>query len=225
MTRLSTLKERKRLSDVNETLFFFDIYIDTKYMLKKKVATKFKKYSIHSLSREDFLESVEKTKLLNNIINTIQLRHWATRELVVLLKYIDDLRDDHDNFVDAIESWNVMFDKKVELLKTFQKIEKNRNFWRRKYTTIVTKVIKFIDHINTLEEQKNDIRLTRDIDRFENDLRSKKVKRTLEFSKFFTLTNDTQSLYDIWKLRVKNKLKINANWWLIVEKKINIMII
>ena len=65
MTRLSTLKERKRLNDVNETLFSFDIYIDTKYMFKEKVATKFKEYSIHSLSREDFLESVEKTKLLN----------------------------------------------------------------------------------------------------------------------------------------------------------------
>ena len=128
MTRLSTFKERKRLNDVNETFFSFDIYIDTKYMLKEKVATKSREYSIHLLSREDFLESVEKAKLLNNIINTTQLRHWTTRELVVLLKYIDDLRDDHDNFVDAIESWNAMFDKKVELLETFQKIEKNKNF-------------------------------------------------------------------------------------------------
>ena len=193
-------------------------------MLKEEVVAKFKEYSIHSLSREDFLESVEKTKLLNNIINTTQLRHWATRELVVLLKYIDDFRDDHDNFVDAIESWNAMFDKKVEFLKTFQKIEKNKNFWRRKYTTIVIEVIKFIDHINTLKEQKNDIRLTRDIDRFENDLRSKKVKRIFKFFKFFTFTNDVQSLYDTWKLRVKNKFKVNAIWWLIVEKKINIMI-
>ena len=118
MTRLSILKERKRLNDVNETFFSFDIYIDTKYMLKEEVATKFREYSIHSLFREDFLESVEKMKLFNNIINTTQLRHWTTRELVVLLKYIDDLRDDHDNFVDVIESWNAMFDKKVELLKT-----------------------------------------------------------------------------------------------------------
>ena len=75
MTRLNTFKKRKRLNDVNETFFFFDIYIDTKYMLKEKVATKFKEYSIHFLSQEDFLESVEKTKLFNNIINTTQLRH------------------------------------------------------------------------------------------------------------------------------------------------------
>ena len=75
MTRLNTLKERKRLNDVNETFFFSNIYIDTKHMLKEEVATKFKNYSIQSLFREDFLESVEKTKLLNNIINTTQLRH------------------------------------------------------------------------------------------------------------------------------------------------------
>ena len=75
MTRFSTLKGRKRLNDVNETFFFFDIYIDTKYMLKEEVAAKFREYSIHSLSRENFLESVEKTKLFNNIINTTQLRH------------------------------------------------------------------------------------------------------------------------------------------------------
>ena len=75
MTRLNTLKRRKRLNDVNETFFSFDIYIDTNYMLKEEIATKFKNYSIQFLSREDFLESVEKTKLLNNIINTTQLRH------------------------------------------------------------------------------------------------------------------------------------------------------
>ena len=75
MTRLNTFKRRKRLNDVNETFFSFNIYIDTNYMLKKEVATKFKNYSIQSLSREDFLESVEKTKLFNNIINTTQLRH------------------------------------------------------------------------------------------------------------------------------------------------------
>ena len=225
MTRFNIFKKRKRLSDVNETFFSFDIYIDTNYMLKKEITTKFKNYSIQFLSRENFLESVEKTKLPNNIINTTQLRHWATRELVVFLKYINDFRDDHDNFVDAIESWNIMFDKKVELLKTFQKIENAKDFYKRKYTTIVTKVIKFIDHINILKKQKNDIRLTRNIDRFENDLRSKKIKRIFEFFKFFIFTNDIQSLYDIWKLRVKNKFKINANWWLIIEKKINIMII
>ena len=212
MTRFNIFNKRKRLNDVNETLFSFDIYIDTNYILKEKIATKFKNYSIQFLSRENFLESVEKTKLPNNIINTTQLRHWATRELVVFLKYINDFRDDHDNFVDAIESWNIMFDKKVELLKTFQKIENVKNFWRRKYTTIVTKVIKFIDHINILKKQKNDKRLTSDIARFKNNLRSKKIKRIFEFFKFFTLTNNIQSFYDIWKLRVKNKLKINANW-------------
>ena len=104
MTRLNIFKKRKRLNDVNETFIFFEIYIDTKYMLKEKIATKFKKYSIHFLSRKDFLENVEKTKLLNNIINTTQLRHWAIWELVVFLKYINDFRDDYDNFVDTIES-------------------------------------------------------------------------------------------------------------------------
>ena len=78
-----------------------------------------------------------------------------------------------------------MFDKKVELLKTFQKIENAKDFYKRKYTTIVTKVIKFIDHINTLKKQKKNKRLTNDIARFENNLRSKKVKRIFEFFKFF----------------------------------------
>ena len=69
------MKERKRLNDVNETFFLFDIYIDTNYFLKEKIATKFKNYSIQFLSREDFLDDVEKTKLSHNIINTTQLRH------------------------------------------------------------------------------------------------------------------------------------------------------
>ena len=173
------MKERKRLNDVNETFFLFDIYIDTNYFLKEKIATKFKNYSIQFLSREDFLDDVEKTKLSHNIINTTQLRHWANHELVVFLKYLNDFRDDHDNFVDAIESWNVIFDKKIELLKSFEKIEKNKDFWKRKYTTIAQKIIKFIDHINILKKQKNNIRLTRDIARYENNLRSKKIVTSL----------------------------------------------
>ena len=76
MTRLNTFKERKRLNDVNEVLFSFDIYIDTKYMLKEKITTKFKKYSIHFLSREDFLEIVKKTKLLRSRLHKSTHIHW-----------------------------------------------------------------------------------------------------------------------------------------------------
>jgi len=175
------------------------IYFKLSSRLSKFLRTNFVRKHHQFLPHSQTFNESLKVSTLWDIKNVKQLQHWVEKDSEVFLEDLNNLRTQQDLDVKACE----LFDKILseQIWKTrFEKID-----WAKEWSNLNLK--KLQDQMIKLQHQ---LRLTKK-DTSTSFIMFNSFKRFQKLSNSSLFTDETESSWDDWQEKIRDKLEINVN--------------
>jgi len=187
--------------DLFESNQSFDsvIYLELSSRLSKFLRTDFVRKHHQFLPHSQTLDESLKVSTLWDIKNVEQLQHWVKQDSEVFLEDLNNLRTQRDLDVEACELFDRIFSEQIWKIR-FEKIDQ-----AKEWSNLNLK--KLQDQIMKLQHR---LRLTKE-DTSTSFIMFNSFKQSQKLSNSSLFTDETESFWNDWQEKIRDKLKINVN--------------
>ncbi len=194
-------------SSVNIQLNFFKsnqsldsvIYLELSSRLLKFLRTDFVRKHRQFLPHSQTLDESLKVSILWDIKNVKQLQHWVKQDSEVFLEDLNNLRTQRDLDVEACELFDRIFSEQIWKTR-FEEIN-----WAKERLNLNLR--KLQDQMMKLQHR---LRLTKE-DTSTSFIMFNSFKRFQKLSNSSLFTDETESFWNNWQEKIRDKLEINVD--------------
>jgi len=194
-------------SSVNTQLDFFEsnqsldsvIYLKLSSHLSKFLRTDFVWKHHQFLPHSQTLDESLKVSILWNIKNVKQLQHWVEQDSEVFLEDLNNLQTQRDLNVEACELFDRIFSEQIWKTR-FKEIDQAKEWSNLNLKKLQDQMMKLQHRLQLTKE-----------DTSTSFIMFNSFKRFQKLSNSSLFTDETESFWDNWQEKIRDKLEINVD--------------